>query len=131
MDKLQLNDSIYKFNFNIDSTKFIKLINDLSLVEGQIVNIIPLDKSIEWYSEGDLGKTKINLEYNNIQTIDNLNILSLQSKFSLPFLKKFLKGSLITKNEINISMANGFPIKFLKTFDEDSYLKFYIAPKIE
>lgn len=149
----------YSVELEMTTGRFIKICNNLSQFGSKTIQFnSDTDKqSIYIYGEGDIGdieiilketnkiiKRKVNikrktnngveLETKNItcnnEIIINHFVKNIKSTFSLEYVNKILNMSSLS-NRVNIGLSEEMPIGIEVHFFKNSYLNYYIAPKID
>ena len=143
----------YEQEIDISFNRFSKLCQEINIVKSETIkfDINANEKTIDIYGDGDFGciKTtlKENLKTNNKKfivkkegdkillnkKIEDYKVYPFRNTFNIEFcirkLESILKiGSLCTKLLINLSENN--PMKLEFNISDNSYLHYYIAPKI-
>ena len=130
-EEFGISDDQYKYSVKLSSDDFTRLIQKVSVVEGMDCIISKHKSSICFESSGDLGKTKLNHSFESSKIISNEDENDIRNIYSIKHLKKFIKSGHINNKDIQLDMGDGYPIKLMIDIDENSYLKYYIAPKEE
>ena len=157
-DNLEIQVPSIDFNVELEMSigRFIKICKNLSQFGSKIIKFKSLCKSqeIKIYGEGDLGnieiilketdkivKRKMNIKKKNVEIeskkitlhkeiIINNFIKNISNTFSLEYVSKILSMSSLS-NRVNIGLSTDLPMEIEMHFFSNSYLNYYIAPKID
>lgn len=118
----------YSNSFLINQDDFRKAINRISLIEPNECKISILDDKIYYNGSGETGKIKLNhsiLKPGNGDNLDNIH-------YGFNNLKCFSKAIMSLGENFTLSIEKEFPMRLEMKLDEgNSYLKYFIAPKME
>jgi proliferating cell nuclear antigen PCNA len=130
VDTLSIPEMEYQAEFNLASANFASLMNQLKLF-GDTMGIECSEEKIQLSSESlELGKmsVEINIDDLNSFAIDEGEKLDLS--FSLNHLYNVAQFHKLSK-QIELKFSNNYPMKILYYLgDDNTYISFYIAPKI-
>lgn len=118
LNKLELN-SVFK----IDLTDFIDMIEDTEIFS-DCFNIITKDLNkviIEGF--GVIGESRSEIDLPNGITADE------KCSYSLSFTKNILKT--LGSQEVTINFSHNMPIMIFDKLSKDSYIKWYLGPRVE
>lgn len=109
------------------SSAFSEAINDLSFLEEGVDFIINKEIfSIEGKTPTRTGK----VDFKENIDIENKSDDEIKSKYSIEYLKKFIKGEKINKN-VQLSFNNDYPLKIEYKITDQILLGFILAPRGE
>ena len=117
LDKLEL-DSI----FNIGLSDFVDMVKDGELYT-EFFTIKTVDNKIIIDGVGNIGSFESEYELDNEVTSEEM------CNYSISLLTKIL--STLGNPEVTISFAAGKPIMIYNKLSKDSYLRWYLAPRVE
>jgi proliferating cell nuclear antigen len=125
-DFMEITPSLYDIHLTIDSEKFQELTNKL-LNFGDNMNISGKSDCIQFSVEGEIGKMESNIHKENLINYQCLKDIVLS--FSLTIINKYCLSNKLT-NHINMFIGENSPMKINYDLGNESYIDFYIAPKI-
>lgn len=156
-EEIQLPSIDYNVEMEISIGRFIKICKNLSQFGSKVMKITTDSKKqkINIYGNSDLGEIEITLKEtekivkkklnirkktgnNEIETkkisgkkeiLINHFVKNADNVFSLEYINKILNISSLS-SRLNIGMSNETPIEIQAEFFKNSYLNYYIAPKI-
>nr|CAG8455438.1 1978_t:CDS:2 [Entrophospora candida] len=135
-EHLSVPETEYDAEVVLSSAEFQRICRDMMVI-GETVRI-DIDKGeIKFITEGDLGNGSIKLKpvdsinkpEENIE-INVTNEVSLQ--FSLKYLMSFTKGSPLS-DQVKLHLAENTPllVEYTLNSSSNSYLRYYLAPKLD
>jgi proliferating cell nuclear antigen len=153
-DNLEIPSMDYEQEIDISYNRFSKLCQEIDTVNSETIkfNVDSSKKIVDIYGTGDLGAVKTNLKESDDTIVNKKFTLkkeggkiimnkkendykvypsrnTFEIEFSLKKLQSILKiGTLCNKLLINLSEDS--PIKMDFNLTDDSYLHYYVAPKI-
>lgn len=111
------------------SSEFKNICNELSQI-GETIDININDSNITFSSEDGIINEIIKLNFNE-EKIQKINYEeNLKFTFSSKYLNTIVKASSLSNNVI-INFMYEYPLLVKYKIDENSYIKYYLAPKIE
>jgi len=122
IDKLEFNASA-----DIRSDIFEQGINDADIIaDSVVIELSP--ENLRMSAEGNSSKTELNLEKGNEALLD-LNVKEkINSRYSLEYLKKMIKGSRLAE-KTRIMLGKDFPLK-IEFKGENANLSMILAPRV-
>tara|TARA_B110000003_G_C16584036_1_gene509181 strand:+ start:413 stop:1180 length:768 start_codon:yes stop_codon:yes gene_type:complete len=128
-DMLAIPDTEYEVDIEIDSKKIKSLIDELSNFNDTL-NIICNEEEITLESESDEGSMKAIINIDDIEVLAVIEDMTVESSFGIKYISQMCQFYKIAdKCEIHIS--NGIPLLFKLDIDNESLIRFYVAPKIK
>jgi len=125
---LEIPQVEYDAEFTIDSKKIAELLNEL-IVFGENISILCNEQIIELSTNGDNGKLKINIPPEILTEYAITEGETIDIEFSLTnIVKKCISNKL--SNTAIFSISKDIPMSIKYDLGEESYIVFYIAPKI-
>jgi proliferating cell nuclear antigen PCNA len=134
IDYMSIPESSYNVEIKLKSKKICDLTTQL-LLFGDNLNLDCFDEKISFNTSGEKGKMNAYINYDEM--IDyNLNIEDdIKTTFSLNLLNKLCLSTNLSE-DITLFISDKYPMKIKYMLDEEvddskqSYIEFYIAPKI-
>jgi len=102
-------------------------INDADIVADSIIIELSED-NLRMFASGNSSKSELNLEKGNEALLDLRAGTRVQSRYSLEYLKKMIKGSRIS-DSMKIMLGKDFPLKMLFE-SKDACLSMILAPRV-
>ena len=129
IEEIDLSHLEYGNSICLKFDKFASIIKDLQII-GENVTISCKENKINFITEGDMGNLNIELEQSDIKDISINEEYS--DMFSLKYLNSFTKAVHLSEY-ITIYFKNETPMSFDISLDpeEKSYLRYFLAPKIQ
>ena len=131
---LQIPDVEYDIFVNINTKSFSTMVSQLEIFS-DVVQLVYKENELSLNGEGDNGNIKIllkdsknnNLNKCEIETEDDIKLL-----YSTKYISDFCSFSKIN-SKVNIMFKDGMPmvVHYELEDNENSYVKFYLAPKID
>lgn len=130
------NDTAYKVEFNIESSKIYNLFNQLNNFSS-IINININDSVIDFKSEGNQGEMLVNVELDDLENYsitledDELNEeFKLNVSYNLDVLNKMCISIKLCET-IDFYLSKELPMKISYNLGDDSSLLFFCAPTLD
>lgn len=131
---LQVPDVDYDIFVNINTKSFSTMVSQLDIFS----DVVELDYNSEELSlngDGDNGKIRIVLKdskTNNLNKCEIKNVNNMKLSYSLKYISDFCSFSKVNP-KVNIMFRDGMPmvVHYELEESENSYVKFYLAPKID
>ena len=127
-DSLGIPEVEYDVDFTIESKRLVEVLSELNTF-GQDLNIICKQEVIELNASGDAAKIKVNIPVDDLNSYAIAEDEELDISFSLSHLCKMC-CSIKLSSTIDISLSSEFPMALKYNLGDESYIIFYIAPKI-
>lgn len=128
-ERLEIPDTEYGTTISLLSLDFQNICNELSQI-GETIDINITKNNIIFSTENENLNEKINLNFDE-ESIQKINYEEdLKSTFSSKYLNTFVKAASLSNNVI-INLIYESPLLIEYKIDESSYIKYYLAPKIE
>jgi len=105
-----------------DSSVLQKYIKNIASF-GDTVKFMTMDDAVIMQTSGDIGSVELRLDQPS--TIRG----QLSASFASRYLMTFMKAANISK-KIRVNLHSELPVMFSYEFAENSFIKFYLAPKI-
>jgi len=102
-------------------------ITDADIIADSVVIELTPD-NLRMFAEGNSSKAELNLEKGNEALFDLDSKEKVNSRYSLEYLKKMIKGSRIAE-KAKIMLGKDFPLK-IEFKGENAYLSLILAPRI-
>ena len=127
---LDIPDVNYSVDIEIKSDELNTIIQELTIFSDEI-NFICKDDWLKLVSNGEIGTMNVAINDDHIISYASEENLDLIRKFSTKYFKHACSFYKISEN-INLHLEADVPIKIAYYIEnEESYFKFYIAPKID
>lgn len=124
----QLPDLEYDAEFSIPSKNICDILSQMSLF-GDVVNFKCNDDGIHILTNGLSGEMLVKLPINEITEYSVVEEEEIDVSYSLSYINKMILTNKLS-TEIEFCLIKDAPMKVKYSLDNDSYLIFYIAPKI-
>ena len=128
-ERLNIPEQEYTLDLEIDSKKFKKLIDELGMI-GDTVDFVCNETEINATSKSIEGSMTINIPFDDIDSYSIEENETLNLTFSLKYLRiigQFHKAA----SAACLYMTTGNPLQIKYSIDENSFIRFYVAPSIE
>jgi proliferating cell nuclear antigen len=127
-ESLEIPAVEYDVEFSSNSKKMSDLFSEL-LVFGSDLNIMCDENTLEFNSEGDSGKLKVNIPIDDLHEFSISEGEKINVSYSLSHLSKMCTSTKLSNN-ISISISSEYPMALKYDLGNDSNVIFYIAPKV-
>ena len=127
-DILVIPDTEYEVDIEIDSKKIKSLIDELSNFN-DILNIICNEEEITLESTSDEGSMKAIINIDDIDLLAITEGMTVNAIFGIKYISQMCQFYKIASN-CEIYISNGIPLLFKMDIDNESLIRFYVAPKI-
>lgn len=128
-DRMSIPDQEYTLDIEFDSKKLKKLIDELSVI-GDVVNIVCDEKEINATSKSVEGSMTVNIPFDDIEAYSIEENETISATFSLKYIKNMCVFNKIA-NTATLHLSDGQPLQFKYELENDSYVRFYVAPTID
>jgi proliferating cell nuclear antigen len=125
---LHIPETEYDVDFALPSKKIQEMVTQLALF-GDSAKFECTEDAIVLSTEGITGEMKVNIPMDDINEYSICEGEKIESSFVLNLLNKICINTKLT-NDIAFSMKPEFPMRIRYDLENDSYIQFYIAPKI-
>lgn len=122
IDKLEFNASA-----EVRSDIFEQGINDADIIADSVVIELAPD-NLRMFAEGNSSKTELSLEKGNEALFDLNTNEKVNSRYSLEYLKKMIRGSKLAE-KAKIFLGKDFPLK-IEFKGENASLSMVLAPRV-
>lgn len=127
-DSFIIPDVEYDADFSLKTKKLHELTSQLILF-GETLEITCNESGIDLFSNGDIGKMKVTIPMDDLSEFSIAEGETFQLSYSLHYIHKMCLTTKLSK-DIEISISNDYPIRLKYDLGEESYLYFFVAPKI-
>lgn len=132
-EHLGIPETEYSATINLPAAEFQRICRDLSALS-ESVSIECTKDGVSFKCQGDIGSGSIQLRgHTDVDNPDNNIEIDLTEPvsltFSLKYLVNFCKASGLSKH-VKLCLSNEVPLLVEYRLPENSYLRFYLAPKI-
>jgi len=130
-ERLNIPDVDYPADFIIDSKIFKDLIDQMGFFGKELVFNCD-EENIKIFSEGDNGKMKVDISFDDVDEYSIEEDKKLTLKFSLGYISWMMEYSnFIEKTHIYLSDNVPMQIYYSLGPSEKNYIRFYLAPMID
>ncbi|KAF1808639.1 proliferating cell nuclear antigen [Eremomyces bilateralis CBS 781.70] len=132
-EHLGIPDTDYAAQISMPSSEFQRITRDLSAIS-ESVTIECNKEGVSFACEGDIGKGNIKLrQYTNVdKPAENVEVNMTEPvalTFALKYLGNFCKASGLSE-QVRLCLSNEVPLMVEYALANNSYIRFYLAPKI-
>ena len=128
-EHLNVPDVEYDAEFSISSKKICEIISQM-MIFGSDINIHCSEEKINLITNGIAGEMLVNIPIEDLTEYSIVENETIDLSYSLNYINKMCLTNKLT-NEIDFSISGENPMKIKYNLGNDSYLVFYIAPKIK
>ena len=128
-ERLHIPENEYTLDIEFDSKKLRKLIEELTMV-GDVVSICCNESEINATSKSVEGSMTVNIPFDDIEAYSIEENETITATFSLKYIKNMCVFNKISNTAI-LHLTNGMPLQFKYNMENDSYVRFYVAPTID
>lgn len=133
-EHLGIPDAKYDVMVSLPTGEFQRICRDLKEF-GDSITVSAEDSKVLFKTRGDIGEGRISLKPRQSSDSDEkvaIDILgdATTLTFALKYMVNFTKAGGLTNN-VTINMAGNTPLCVSYNMDTGSYIRFYLAPKIE
>lgn len=128
-DTFMIPEVEYDADFSLKTKQLHDLTGQLILF-GEILEITCSESGIDLFSSGDHGKMKVIIPMDDLNEFSIAEGETLQLSYSLHYIHKMCLTTKLSK-DIEISISNNYPIRLKYDLGDDSYMFFFVAPKVE
>ena len=125
---MEIPEVEYNVDLSINSKKLGDSLNELMII-GSDLTIICNEELLEMTSNGDNGNLKLKIETEKLHefSINEGEVINIS--YSLSHICKMCMSTKLSDNII-LGISDEYPMLFKYSLGENSYTKFYIAPKV-
>ncbi|KAJ9624821.1 proliferating cell nuclear antigen [Taxawa tesnikishii (nom. ined.)] len=132
-EHLGIPDTEYAATIEMPSAEFQRITRDLMALS-ESVSIECTKEGVKFACQGDIGSGSVTLRsHSNVDKPDNDVTINLTEPvaltFSLKYLSNFCKASGLS-SKVRLCLSNEVPLLVEYALSNNSYLRFYLAPKI-
>jgi proliferating cell nuclear antigen PCNA len=127
-NEMSIPDADYDAEFSISSKKVTDMLSQLSNF-GNDLTIKCSDNDVDFKTKGNSGEMRVNIKVDDLLSYGLIEGGEVNLTYSLIYVSKMCITNKIS-TEIEFSLSNECPMKIKYDLGSDSYLMFYIAPKI-
>ncbi|KAF2403897.1 proliferating cell nuclear antigen [Trichodelitschia bisporula] len=132
-EHLGIPDTEYAATASMPAADFKRICSDLLLIS-EAVSIECTKEGITFKAEGDIGNGSVTLrQHSDLENSDKNVDISLTEPVALSFSLKYLTGfckATGLSNQVRLCLSNDVPLMVEYALANNSYLRFYLAPKI-
>ena len=133
-EHLGIPDQKYAATIEMSSSEFAKTCRDISQFTDS-VTIAAVKGGITFSGKGDTGQNVVQFSGDSAADNEESKITfevseSVTSTFSMKYMLNFAKASGLS-DRVRLSLSEGVPIIVEYKIEENGYLRYYLAPKID
>jgi proliferating cell nuclear antigen len=118
----------YDAEFSISSKKMCEILSQM-MTFGNDINIKCSEEKIDLITYGVTGEMLVNIPIEDLTEYAIVENEEINLSYSLSYINKMCLTNKLS-NEVQISISGEYPMKIKYDLGDDSFLMFYIAPKI-
>jgi proliferating cell nuclear antigen len=127
-DTLSVPEIDYDAEFSLKTKQLCELTSQL-IIFGEILEISCNENGIDLNTSGEHGKMSVNIPIDDLNEFTISEGEELQLSYSLNYIHKMCLTTKLSK-DIEISISNNYPIRLKYDLGDDSYVVFFVAPKM-
>jgi len=127
-ETLQIPHIEYDAEFSLKSKQLVDLTGQLILF-GDVLNIICSEEGIDLHTSGDHGKMKVAIPIDDLVEFSISEGETIDLSYSLTYIHKMCLTTKLSK-DIEIGIRENYPISIKYDLGENSYVLFFVAPKV-
>jgi proliferating cell nuclear antigen len=120
----------YLAEFTVPSGIFSGLINQLKMFGDSMDIICSEEKIILFSNSPDSGKMSVDMNIDDLTSFSINEGEQLNISFSLNFLHNICSFNKLSK-EMDIKLAKDYPLAIIYDLNNEGFMKFYLAPKVD
>jgi len=132
-EALGIPDTPYKCTIKMPSSEFTRIVRDLQVL-GDACTISCTKEGVRFTVSGSIGTGNILTRASDAEKEENRVVIDMEEpvelSFALRYLNFFTKAAPLSSSVI-ISMSPDVPVVVEYPIDDNGYVKFYLAPKID
>lgn len=125
---MNVPDVYYDAEFSISSKKICEIVSQM-MTFGTNINIKCSEEKIDLITNGITGEMLVNIPIEDLTEYSIVEGEEIKLSYSLNYIHKMCLTNKIS-NEINFFISGNYPTKIQYALGDDSYIIFFIAPKI-
>lgn len=125
---MNVPDVYYDAEFSISSKKICEIVSQM-MTFGTNINIKCSEEKIDLITNGITGEMLVNIPIEDLTEYSIVEGEEIKLSYSLNYINKMCLTNKIS-NEINFFISGEYPMKIQYALGDDSYIIFFIAPKI-
>ncbi len=122
-ENVNIPETVFDCNIYISSKEFKSIMSDLSQFGEDCVINVSVDV-VNFSVKGDIGEGNVSL------TNLKFDVKPVKVTFSIKHLLNFTKATAMS-DDLNLCISDGCPMMINYRMEHDSYVKFYLAPKLD
>ena len=128
-DLLQVSSSESDVDLVMSSKNFCELITQLQIFNDKLSLKFTEDK-VTFLSSGSEGSMKVNVSFDNVVEYAIAEDITLEQSYSLKFISMMCSFSKMSE-KFSMAFSQNRPMEGQYKLDGDSYVKFYLAPRVD
>jgi proliferating cell nuclear antigen len=125
---MNVPDVYYDAEFSISSKKICEIVSQM-MTFGTNINIKCSEEKIDLITNGITGEMLVNIPIEDLTEYCIIEGEEIKLSYSLSYINKMCLTNKLS-NEINFYISGQYPMKIQYALGDDSYIIFFIAPKI-
>ena len=126
---VNIPDKEHEVEITISTSKFCLIIEQLSIFTDSFV-IECKETGVKCIANGIEGKLNIDMDLESMSEYAIEEDLELKAGFATKLVQKVCNFKTLSNN-INLGVTRDYPLEIKYNIDEDSYMRFMVAPKID
>lgn len=128
-EHLEVPEVDYEADFSITSSVMTTIMDEMSIFN-ENAEIFCSEENIKITANGTEGKMNTSIPIDSLNTFEIVDNETLKLVYSLDYINKIMSFNKISK-EMSLHLSNDYPMKIMYSLDNDSYVRFFLAPKID
>jgi proliferating cell nuclear antigen len=129
LELMGIPETEYEADIVMNSRKFKSTIDSLSYFSDTF-NITCKDEKLELESNSSEGSMKVEINMDDIESLAAVEDDTIESSFGIKYIGYMCQFNKLSNN-VNIHLSNDIPIQIKYEITDDSFMRFYLAPKIK
>lgn len=128
-EEMNIPKTEYDAELTISSKKMTDMLSQLNNF-GDDINIKCSDECVDFKTKGSSGEMRVNIPIDDMTSYSIVEDEEVNLTYSLAYINKMCVTNKLS-TEIELCLSNERPMKISYDLGEDSFLVFYIAPKLD
>mgnify|MGYP000035070065 FL=1 len=126
---MELGGSESEVDLVMPSKKFCELITQLQIFDDKL-SLTFTEETVAFLSSGSEGSMKVNVSFDDVVEYAVAEDTTLKQSYSLKFISMMCLFSKLN-DEFTMAFSNNRPMEGRYKLDGESYVKFYLAPRVD
>jgi proliferating cell nuclear antigen len=127
-DEMNIPETDYDAELSLPSKKVTDMLSQLSNF-GDDLNIKCSDDFVDFKTKGNSGEMRVNIPVDDMSSYSVVEGEAINLNYSLIYISKMCITNKLS-SDIDFCLSNDYPMKIKYDLGDNSFLLFYIAPKI-